>query len=141
MRNKLITYKTFDTPIQANLIKSKLEAYGIEAYVFDENLITLNQFYNLAAGGIKLKIKDCDIERVHEILKEEDHLVENEVSEITCPNCGSGNVAFGPATKRKFSIGHILLTFLVLAYPFPIRYRYHCFNCGHEFKQNLKKTS
>ena len=134
MEPRLITYKTFDTAIQANLIKSKLEAYDIEAYVFDENLITLNQFYNLAAGGIKLKIKDCDIERENEVLKEEDFPVENETSEVTCPRCGSGNVAFGPATKKKYSIVHVLLTFLVLAYPFPIRYRDHCFNCGHEFK-------
>ena len=49
-----------------------------------------------------------------------------------CPECGSSDVAYGPATRNTYSFWSGVLSVLLR---FPVRgYRHHCFHCGHEFK-------
>jgi DNA-directed RNA polymerase subunit RPC12/RpoP len=56
-----------------------------------------------------------------------------EKEKVLCPNCGSEEVV------RQKSMGvAFALSFLLFGFPAPIpRKRYHCFNCGLDFK--LKK--
>jgi hypothetical protein len=67
---ELITLKTFHNPIDAHLFKTRLESEGILCFLFDENMVSLNPFYNYMMGGIKLKINKLDLERVEEILRD-----------------------------------------------------------------------
>lgn len=53
---ELITLKTFDNSIEAHLMKSKLKSENIVCFLFDENIVGLNPVYNIAVGGIKLKV-------------------------------------------------------------------------------------
>jgi DNA-directed RNA polymerase subunit RPC12/RpoP len=130
---------TSDNLSQAYIAKSKLEAYGISCFLEDENIISLNLLYNQAIGGIKLRILEKDYETAIEILNEEFNLPEEEEkNEIICPNCQSNNVSFGPATKNKFSVLTLIVSFLFFVYPFYSRKRYHCFDCGCEFKKTTK---
>jgi len=52
---ELVTFKTFNNPIEAHLCKTKLESEDILYFIFDENMVSLNPFYNYMLGGIKLK--------------------------------------------------------------------------------------
>ena len=51
-------------------MKSKLESEGISCFLFDENIVNLNPLYNMAVGGIKLKINRNDITAATEILNQ-----------------------------------------------------------------------
>ena len=71
----LITVKIFDNAFEAHLLKTKLENEGIPCYLFDENIVGLNPFYNFAVGGIKLKISEQDKEQVLAFLNNKSELL------------------------------------------------------------------
>jgi len=68
---KIIIYAAYDTPIQANLAKTKLDAYGIPCFLTEENFTGLYPFRNELFPGVRLHIFEKDSERVREILSEE----------------------------------------------------------------------
>lgn len=90
----LITVKTFDNPIDAHLLKSKLESEGIVCYLFDEHTVGTNPLYNVTVGGIKLKINDFDLEKATEIYNEihQTAYTDDNGNPISCPKCQSINL-------------------------------------------------
>jgi hypothetical protein len=67
---ELITFRTFNNPIDAHLARTKLESEGILSFLFDEHMMAFNPFYNSALGGVKLKINKMDLEKAEEILND-----------------------------------------------------------------------
>ena len=59
---QLVTLKTFDNPIDAHLLQSKLDNEGIESFLLNENMIGLNPLFNNVLGVIQLKINANDLE-------------------------------------------------------------------------------
>lgn len=55
-----VTLKVFQNSIDAHLLKTQLESEGIECFIFDEQMVTMNMLYSNAVGGIKLKIQEED---------------------------------------------------------------------------------
>ncbi len=68
---KIIIYESYDTGIQANLAKTKLDAYGIPCFLTEENFTSLYPFRNDIFPGVRLHIFEKDKPRVVEILTEE----------------------------------------------------------------------
>lgn len=147
--DKIVVYKTFTDPNNAHIVKGLLDSYGIECFLSDENIVTLNAMYSSAVGGVKLNVFEKDLNRISAILESE-NVTEEEITEsekeeskITCPICHSANVAFGGSVKRKFGLSTVVIfsvitSFLLMVYPFSLRKAYHCFDCGHEFKKQKK---
>lgn len=54
MYDNTIVYSTYYNPIEANIIRARLQDAGIDCFLADENVATLNPFYNQAIGGVKL---------------------------------------------------------------------------------------
>ena len=54
----LVTIKTFDNSIDANMLRCQLELEGIHSYLKNENTIATNPMYNVTLGGIKLQVFD-----------------------------------------------------------------------------------
>lgn len=144
--DKIVVYKTFTDPNNAHIVKGLLNSYGIECFLSDENIVNLNAMYSSAVGGVKLNVFEQDLGRISTILESEnvtaEEIPENEKEEngITCPHCHSSNVAFGGSVKRKFGFSTVvvfslIISFLLMVYPFNMRKVYHCFDCGHEFKK------
>jgi len=143
MNDRTMVYSTFYNPIEANIIKARLEDSGFACFLADENVATLNPLYNQAIGGVKLIVFERDVEEINALLAEENVLEvedtsrENEVntSETTlCEKCGSSNVGFGMATQNKFTLWSKILAFLTATYPVGANKCYHCYTCGHEFE-------
>jgi hypothetical protein len=138
---KIVVYETFADPIKANIVKGLLESYGIECFLTDENIVTLNALYSIAVGGVKLNIFEKDIDKVSSILQSENmpsevkNLGDEEKSKLVCPNCHSQNVSYGGSVKRKFNFWHVFISFLLMMYPIAMRKTFHCFDCEHEFKK------
>ncbi|PWS31775.1 putative signal transducing protein [Pedobacter paludis] len=143
MNDTTIVYSTFYNPIEANIIKSRLEDSGFSCFLADENVSTIQPLYNQAIGGVKLIVFERDVDEINQLLAEDNsNLVDendgtNQVTEekILCEVCGSDNVGYGMATKKKFSWWVILVSVFVGVFlPFKGNKCHHCYNCGHEFK-------
>ncbi len=68
---KIIVFDAYDTVVNANLVKTKLDAYGIPCFLSGENFTSLYPFRNELMTGVQLHIFENDKPRVLEILKEE----------------------------------------------------------------------
>ena len=143
MNDKTVVYKTFYNPIEGNIVKARLEDSGFSCFLADENVSTIYPLYNQAIGGIKLIVFEDDVDQINQLLAEDNSALVHDGEEpqhqqeekILCEVCGSDNVGYGMATKKKFSWWVILISFFVAVYPpFKGNKCYHCYNCGHEFK-------
>ncbi len=61
------TLASFSQPVEAHLLRTRLEAEGITAYLRDENMIALDWLYSNALGGVKVDVADEDYEKAREI--------------------------------------------------------------------------
>jgi hypothetical protein len=57
------TLASFNQPMDAHLLRARLEGSGIAAYLRDENMITLDWLSANAVGGIKVDVADEDYEK------------------------------------------------------------------------------
>lgn len=138
--DKIVVYQTFTDPVNAHIVKGLLDDNGIESFISDENIVTVNPLYSNAVGGVKLNVFEKDIPRVNSLLNSGITQAETEPEEksensILCPRCHSDNVAYGASVKQKFGLWNIILPILLMVYPFTMRKAYHCFNCDHEFRK------
>jgi hypothetical protein len=61
----LVKLRTYDSPIDAELAKSRLEAAGIQAFCFDENTINMG-----LAIGVRLMVNEADVAEAHRVVGE-----------------------------------------------------------------------
>lgn len=146
--DKIVVFETYYNPIEANIIKSRLMDSGVQCFLSDENMITINPLYTQALGGIKLHLFEKDVNTARSILQDEDVQIalgeamvdvpesqnDDIQSDLVCPNCGSSNVGYVQATKKRFSILTMIVSILLLVYPFAAKKTNHCFDCEFEFK-------
>lgn len=146
--DKIVVFETFYNPIEANIVKSRLMDAGIQCFLSDENTITINPLYTQALGGIKLHLFERDVEDAENVLQDEG--VQEALNQVVdegfkagdqeaqslkvCPDCGSPNVGYVQATKRRFGLFTVIVSFLLMIYPFSAKKTNHCFDCGYEFE-------
>jgi hypothetical protein len=68
---KIVVYDSYETVMQANLVKTKLDAYGIPCFLSEENFTNLLPIKNELFPGVRLHIFERDRARVTEILSDE----------------------------------------------------------------------
>jgi len=145
MNDRTVVYSTFYNPLEANIVKSRLEDSGFACFLADENVATIQPLYNQAIGGVKLIVFERDVEAINALLAEDNSLDlassdevvdENEpaAANTVCERCESTNVGYGMATEKKYSPWATILSFLTFTTPIKANKCYHCYNCGHEFK-------
>ena len=139
--DKIVVYETFADPINANIVKGLLNSFGIECFLSDENMVTLNLMYSQAVGGVKLNVFEKDVQQINAIFQSQNIQDDPEIAspkagdKVFCPECNSENVSYGGSVNRKFGYWHLFISLLLMIYPFSMRKAYHCFNCNHEFKK------
>src|SRR6266850_893974 len=129
---KIIVFESYDNVIMANLVKTKLDAYGIPCFLTGENFTSLYPLRNDIFPGARLHIFEKDLASVKEILD-----VEKKPKEVfQCPRCLSRNVAFEESEKGY--LGRLFVSvfrFLMGMNPLPRTKNYHCSDCGLEFNR------
>ncbi|MFV0154932.1 DUF2007 domain-containing protein [Empedobacter falsenii] len=133
---KLITLKTFETPIEAHILRSKLESENIDAFVFDEHSVGINQFLSNAIGGVKVKIKEEDTARAMKVLDEINATdYTNDLDEIiVCPKCGSkAYYSYFKSMKGRKGLLSLLSSILFWVYPIYYKNVFKCKKCEEEF--------
>ncbi len=63
----LVTIARYGNPMEANLALSKLKSEGIEAYVADEQMVSIYSA-NMVFGGMRLQVKKTEMEKAIQIL-------------------------------------------------------------------------
>jgi hypothetical protein len=58
---KIIVYKTFDSAIDANIAKTKLDAHGIPCFLTEENMAALYPLSFFPAIQIRLHLFEQDV--------------------------------------------------------------------------------
>lgn len=69
--DKIILFKKYDSVIDANLVKTKLDAYGIPCFLTNETVSSLYPLPYMKGMEVRLYIFEADNDRVHEIIREE----------------------------------------------------------------------
>ncbi|WP_210513844.1 putative signal transducing protein [Hymenobacter terricola] len=142
--DSVVFLESFYEPMAANLARTRLEAAGIPCFLSNENLVSIMPLYSPITGGVRLHVRQRDVEEALEVLHYEPVPLATgpDVASFAadapdpvaprCPRCGSSNVAYGAATRNTYGFWASVLSVL-LRYPVRGR-RYHCFHCGNEFE-------
>lgn len=125
-RRKVIVFKKFDTPIEANLAKTKLDAHGIPCFLTEENLASLYPGQSFDLFGVRLHVFEKDAQQVADVLNDQ-QVTEPDV----CPKCHSEDVTI-EYSRNFFSVLATVLT-AVFVQLLPNKKVFRCKQCGHEF--------
>lgn len=67
---KLVTIKTFTFSHEVAIVRGRLESEGIYCFTQDELTAQVQPFHSIAIGGVKLQVREEDVERAIALLKE-----------------------------------------------------------------------
>ena len=123
--------KTFLNPVDANITKGLLESNGIEAFIFDENILSVDPILTTALGGIRLMVRSSDYEDALSIIKEVDEENIREESNLKCPFCASSDIKI---INRPNWLYFIIMLFTFTSTPTAgNRKKYVCNVCRHRW--------
>jgi tetratricopeptide (TPR) repeat protein len=142
----LVTLATYSHPLEAHIVKGRLESEGIWSFVADENMVVANWLYSNAVGGVKLQVREEDVENAQRILADgpgeidweegeegeereiDEGDVENEPEQ--CPICDSHRIRYEKFAKRP-----LFLSWFLLGFPIPfLRGEWVCQDCEYSWK-------
>lgn len=66
---KIIVFRQYENAIEASIVKTKLDAYGIPCFLSDENIAGLYPLQSFRQLGVRLHIFAKDAEKAREILE------------------------------------------------------------------------
>ncbi|MBU0494185.1 MAG: hypothetical protein KKA73_24265 [Chloroflexi bacterium] len=137
--DRLITIAAFSHQAEAHIPQARLEAEGIWSFIADRETVGANWLYSNAVGGVKLQVRDTDLDRAIEILGIEppeiefddaDWMDEEQDDESTCPSCQSDNIHY-----ERFAMRPLFATWLLFGIPLPFLKRmWKCNDCGYEWR-------
>ncbi len=68
MEDKIIVYKTFEDPIIANIIYTRLQDAGFNCFLSGENTAGLRPLFDSSISGIQLHVFENEVEAITEFL-------------------------------------------------------------------------
>ncbi|MDB5200386.1 MAG: hypothetical protein JWO92_2349 [Chitinophagaceae bacterium] len=101
---------------------------GIECYLKDEYVVTIDPFLSNAIGGIKLMVRKSEEHNVRKLLRE---MNASSDSKLLCPQCGSHKFILVPKRTTENLLAAIT-TWLFSAYAVSAENVYQCTDCGYE---------
>jgi hypothetical protein len=66
--DEYVTIATFDKATDAHIALGRLAVEGVQALLFDDNMVQMDWLYAIALGGIKLRVQRVDAARARRIL-------------------------------------------------------------------------
>lgn len=123
----IIVLQHFGNAIEANIAKTKLDAFGIPCFLTEENMANLYPGQSLYAFKIRLHIFASDRERALQILIGDSLSVAKEGAP-ECPRCHSSRIT--RAFPKKIEDTFVIVFFGIFL---PDRKVNVCTDCGFEF--------
>ena len=131
------TFKTiarFQYSSEAQIIKGRLEADGIEVFLSDNLTIDTDPLVSNAIGGVKLKVlshQALEAQYILETIKK--YSIDDDGETIYCPNCESYKIELFSTIKDAKSLFWFIFGFLFSSLPFYTKHKYKCEDCKTEF--------
>jgi len=98
----LVTVARFREGYAAHIARGQLQEAGIEAFVFDEHLISTNWLYSDAVGGVKLQVRAEDSDLALSILAVQPAVEPNDAPNADrCPRCNSWDIDRRTRNRRR----------------------------------------
>jgi DNA-directed RNA polymerase subunit RPC12/RpoP len=134
MKGSFSNVAVFQYSAEAQIIKGRLEAEGIQTFLADNHTIDTDPLVSNAIGGVKLKVRKEDEEKALQVLEDiSKYSVDDEGMKITCPKCAGEKVQLFTSVKSVKSFFFFCLSFLVYVLPMHIKREYHCATCNNKF--------
>ncbi len=121
--DRIVVYREFDNAIQANIIKTKLDAFDIPCFLTEENLANLYPAQPVLSIGVRLHVFQNDIDQVNTILEEQNLSVSE--GSVMCPKCGSNHIE---NSGKIINMIRNAFSFLI-----NLPEQQTCLRCGNEF--------
>lgn len=72
--NKIVVYRTFENPMEANIVKSRLLDAGFECFLSGENVALVYPVFNTSISGVQLHVFEKDVHAIDQFLTEDEAL-------------------------------------------------------------------
>jgi len=131
MPHGLTTIGSYNTFLEASLVRSELEAFAVDVFLADAEMVRLNWMWSNALGGVKVQVPESEREEALDILglepcDEQDWPELPEAAVSACPAC---NTEYFLDKRGAF------LTLLILGFPVvPAATKRICNDCGKRWK-------
>lgn len=130
MKETFVTIARYNYSSEAQIIKGRLEAEGIEVFLRDNITIDTDPLVSNAIGGVKLKVLAKDEAKAKAILKSiSAYSTDEDGNVLTCPNCTSNNISLYSTINSFKSFVYFFIGIISGTLPFSARYEYTCENC------------
>ncbi|MEO1031247.1 DUF2007 domain-containing protein [Winogradskyella sp.] len=134
MNKTFVTIARFQYSSEAQIVKGRLEADGIDVFLRDNITIDTDPLVSNAIGGVKLKVRSKDVQKAKAVLNSiRKYSINDEGKAIVCPNCGSQHIEMYSTITSFKSLFFFLVGFISGTLPFSTRYQYKCEDCKTEF--------
>ena len=134
MQDTFVTIARFPYSTEAQIVKGRLEADGIDVFLRDNITIDTDPLVSQAIGGVKLKVLAKDEKAARAILKSiKAYSVDDEGNSIVCLNCKNEHIELYSTITNFKSLISFLIGFISGTLPFSTRYQYKCEDCKTEF--------
>tara|TARA_R110000868_G_scaffold79232_10_gene225545 strand:- start:3564 stop:3944 length:381 start_codon:yes stop_codon:yes gene_type:complete len=121
MSNKLVTIGAFEYVSDLQVLKTKLEAEGIQVVLKDENILNSDPMISYAIGGVKLQVFNNDVDQALEIYNEiRAYAIDEYGNLMKCMNCKAEKMELYYNEKGLF----------YKLFPFFEKRKYKCLNCN-----------
>lgn len=133
---EFIILKSFANYVDAHILLGRLKDEGIACWLRNEHTSTVMPVWNNALGGIQLMVAKEQEQKAAYILKV---IEEERRAQMRCPKCNGANVEYINTMRRPVNWLSAAVTFLLGDMALMPEQRYHCFTCGHEWKEKEKE--
>jgi hypothetical protein len=129
---RFVIMKSFSNYIDAHILLGRMKEEGVDCWLKNEATTTIMPIWTTALGGIQLMVNEEQLQKAAYILK----VIEEETKEkVICPKCSSHDVQYINTMRKPVNWLSAAVTFLLGDYAVLPVQRYHCFNCGEEWKE------
>lgn len=130
-QENIVVFQQYDNVIEANIVKSKLDAHGVPCFLTDENLANLYPGQQYLSFQVRLHLFEKDVQQAQQIVDEKNLIVHDDRT-AQCPRCQSYHLDrdFPRKDTGNFLSGLQILFFGIF---FPSEKIYRCQECQHEF--------
>ncbi len=102
MKDDFTILAIFEYSTEAHLVKAKLDSENIRTMLMDEKTIDSDPLISQAIGGVKLLVKNNDLEKASEIYDKIRSYKKDKIgNDIHCPQCNSTKILTADLQRKN----------------------------------------
>lgn len=74
MEDKIVVYKTFENPMEANIVLARLKDAGFNCFLTGENTALVYPVFDISVSGVQLHVFENEVEAIDKLLTEDEAL-------------------------------------------------------------------